>query len=103
MIPVRNSDCSISKTKGRYRKEMKRSFDDELYHQRNKVKTIFSVIKRKLGSEIKAYNEDMKTKELMYRVLAYNCHRMCVISLAFLMISMEPVSVNAVLVYVHQI
>ena len=32
----------------------------------------------------------MKEKELLYRVLAYNCHRMCLISVLVWMISREP-------------
>ncbi len=87
MIPVRNKDCLISRTKGRYRKQMRREFDESLYHQRNKTETIFSVMKRRFDSEIKSYEDTMKTKELLYRVLAYNCHRMCLISLLWLMIS----------------
>ena len=65
---------SISNTHGRYRKLMRREFDETLYHERNKTETIFSVIKRRFDSEIKSYNDTMKTKELLYRVLAYNCH-----------------------------
>ncbi len=89
MIPVRG-DNLISDTHGKYRKQMRRSFDEALYHQRNKTETIFSVIKRRFGSEIKSYSDMMKTKELLYRVLAYNCHRMCLISLVWLMISRKP-------------
>ncbi len=87
MIPVRNRDCLISRTQGRYRKLMRRKFDESLYHERNKTETIFSVIKRKFDSEIKSHNDVMKTKELLYRVLACNCHRMCMISLIYVMIS----------------
>ena len=87
VIPVRNKDCLISRTKGRCRKQMRREFNESLYHQRNKTETIFSVIKRRFDSEIKSYNDAMKTKELLYRVLAYNCHRMCLISLVWIMIS----------------
>ncbi len=94
MIPVRNRDCLISRTRGKYRKQMRREFDSAsvqaLYHQRNKCETIFSVIKRMFGSEIKSYNDSMRTNELLYRVLAYNCHRTCMISLVCLMISREP-------------
>ncbi|PIN84004.1 MAG: transposase, partial [Nitrosopumilales archaeon CG11_big_fil_rev_8_21_14_0_20_33_24] len=72
------------------RKKMRREFDDTLYHQRNKCETIFSVIKRKFGSEIKSYNDTMKEKELLYRVLAYNCHRMTMISCLLWMISRKP-------------
>lgn len=91
MIPVRiREDCPVYRTRGRYRKQMRRSFDESLYHQRNKCETIFSVIKRRFGSEIKSHNNAMKEKELLYRVLAYNCHRMCMISVLLWMISREP-------------
>ena len=93
MIPVRKrEDCPVRRTQGRYRKQMRRSFNDTLYHQRNKCETIFSVIKRRFGSEIMAQNESMMTKELLYRVLAYNCHRMCRISFLLRMVSMQPYS-----------
>lgn len=90
MIPVRNRGCLISRTRGRYRKQMRRQFCKELYHQRNKCETIFSVIKRKFGSEIRSHHNTMKEKELLYRVLAYNCHRMTMISALLWMISREP-------------
>ncbi len=89
MIPVRG-DNLISDMHGKYRKSMKREFDETLYHERNKTETIFSVVKRRFDSEIKSYDDTMKTKELSYRVLACNCHRMCVISLVWLMISRKP-------------
>ena len=89
MIPVRRNSRS-DRIRGRYRKQMKREFDDTLYHQRNKCETIFSVIKRKFGSEIKSHHDTMKEKELLYRVLAYNCHRMCMISCLLWMISRKP-------------
>lgn len=64
MIPTRNKDCLISRTKGRYRKQTRRKFDStsilSLYHQRNKCETIFLVIKRRFGSKIKSYNYSMK-------------------------------------------
>ena len=90
MIPARDMTDLMSRTHGRYRKQMKREFDESLYHQRNKTETIFSVIKRRFGSEIKSYNDTMREKELLYRVLAYNCHRMCLISLVWIMISRKP-------------
>ena len=90
VIPTRNMTALISRTRGRYRRQMKREFDESLYHQRNKTETMFSVIKRRFGSEIKSYNDTMKTKESLYRALAYNCHRMCLVSLVCVMISMKP-------------
>jgi transposase len=95
IIPVRNRDCLISRTRGRYRKQMRRKFDDTLYHQRNKCETIFSVIKRKFGSEIKSHHDTMKEKELLYRVLAYNCHRMYMIPCLLWMISRRFILVQS--------
>jgi hypothetical protein len=54
----------------------KRMFPVQLLRQRSKSETTSSVIKRKFGSEIKSYHDIMKEKELPYRALAYNCHRM---------------------------
>jgi hypothetical protein len=90
MIPVRGGN-TVGSTKGKYRKLMRKEFDVIIYSQRNKTETIFSVVKRRFGSELDSHNNTMKTKELLYRVLAYNCHRMCVIScFVLVMISRKP-------------
>ncbi len=52
VIPVRG-DNLISDTHGKYRELMRREFDETLYHERNKTVTIFSVVKRGFGSELK--------------------------------------------------
>ena len=89
MIPVRGNNL-ISDTHGKYKELMRREFDETIYHERNKTETIFSVVKRRFDSEIKSYNDTMKTK-LLYRVLSYNCHRMCILScLVLMMISRKP-------------
>ena len=54
IIPARNEDVPVCRTKGRYRKEMKRGYSKKKYHQRSKVETIFSVIKRTMGDEIRS-------------------------------------------------
>ena len=68
MIPVRGEN-TIGSTKGKYRKQMRREFDVIIYSQRNKTETIFSVVKRRFGSELDSHNDVMKTKELLYRQL----------------------------------
>ncbi len=89
MIPVRG-DNLISYMHGKYRKSMRREFDETPYPERNKTDGI-SVIKRRFHSEIKSYDDySMKTKELLYPVLACNCHRMRLISLVLIMISRQP-------------
>ena len=45
------------------------------YHQRSKVETVFSVIKRVFGELIYAKNWIMQKKELMLRCLTYNLYR----------------------------
>jgi hypothetical protein len=45
------------------------------YHQRSKVETVFSVIKRMFGEIIHAKSWLMQKKELMLRCLTYNIYR----------------------------
>ena len=47
LIPVRTR--KRKRIFGVYRRELARSFNQDLYHQRNKVETVFSVLKRKFG------------------------------------------------------
>ena len=64
-----------------------------MYGRRNKAETTFSVIKRRVfGSDAASCSAQMREKELMCRVLAYNCHRTCVISsVVLVMISRKPI------------
>ncbi|MFB5601197.1 MAG: hypothetical protein ACE5SW_13335, partial [Nitrososphaeraceae archaeon] len=59
-----------------YRKEMKRGYNKVLYNQRNKDETIMSVIKRLFGEHINSILVRMQNRELVFRCLAYNTHRM---------------------------
>jgi hypothetical protein len=52
MIPLRLR--KRKKIKGKYRRKMEWEFDEELYHNRNMVETVFSVLIRKYGEEIRA-------------------------------------------------
>ena len=47
LIPVRNR--KRKRISGYYRRRIAQAFDEEKYHQRNKVETVFSVLKRKFG------------------------------------------------------
>lgn len=62
--------------RGNLRKRILKTFDEKSYHQRSKVETIFSVIKRRYGSSLKSRNYSMQKKELLCRVLAYNLDRL---------------------------
>lgn len=75
IIPARFADMPIWKTHGKYRKQMKRGYNKQLYHQRNKVETIFSVIKRMFGEHIRSKMTRTKNREMAFRCIAYNMHR----------------------------
>ena len=75
IIPARNQDVPVHRTKGWYRKKMKRHFDKEKYNQRNKVETANSVIKRLMGDSIRSRKVRTQNREMEFKMLAYNAHR----------------------------
>ena len=75
IIPTRYEYVPIWKTHGRYRKQMKRGYSKLLYGQRNKNETIVSVIKRLFGEHITARLVRTQNRELSFRCIAYNTHR----------------------------
>jgi len=76
IIPPRYADVPVYKTRGHYRKMLKRQGHDSVtYHQRNKTETIFSVIKKMFGENVTSRKISTQNRELMYRVIAYNAYR----------------------------
>ena len=76
VIPSRYEHIPIWKTRGKYRNEMKRGYSMILSNQRNKDETIVSVIKRLFGEHITSKLIRMQNRELTFRCIAYNVHRM---------------------------
>jgi hypothetical protein len=76
VIPARYEDVSIRNTHGKYRKLMKRGYSKLLYSQRNKDETIISVIKRLFGEHITSRLVKTQNRELSFRCIAYNVHRL---------------------------
>ena len=91
IIPPRHQNVPIWKTHGRYRKQMKRGYQKTLYNQRNKDETIFSVMKRLFGEHIGSRLIRTQNREITFRCIAYNMHRMTSILLLLIMISTKPV------------
>jgi hypothetical protein len=89
IIPARHSHVPIWRTHGRYRKQMKRGYSKPLYNQRNKDETIISVIKRLFGEHVTSRLVKTQNRELSFRCIAYNMHRVTNLFL-LLMISTEP-------------
>jgi hypothetical protein len=74
LIPVRTR--KRKRISGYYRKRLSDSFDLDMYHQRNKVETVFSVLKRKYGESLKARRYRLQVKEIKMKVILYNISRM---------------------------
>ena len=77
IILPRYNDLPIRKTRGKYRKKMKRiGYNNILYNQRNKDETIMSVIKKLFGEYIQSRLTRMQNRELIFICIAYNLHRL---------------------------
>src|SRR2546422_6362775 len=81
IIPARYEDVPVWRTRGRYRKEMKRGYSKKTYHQRSKDETVFSVAKRTMGEEVRSVRVKAQNNEMRFRVIAYNASR--TVSLAY--------------------
>ncbi|MGI0141360.1 MAG: IS5 family transposase [Candidatus Micrarchaeales archaeon] len=65
----------LSRTKGFYRRKLRRHFPQKLYNQRPKIETINSVEKRKFGDELRSKLLRMQRKEMKVIDVVYNIHR----------------------------
>lgn len=73
LIPIRNR--IRKRISGYYRQKMVKLFDANQYHQRNKVETVFSVLKRKYGESLKSRKYRLQVKEIKIKVILYNLSR----------------------------
>jgi hypothetical protein len=60
LIPVRNR--KRKRISGYNQRQIALSFDQEKYHQRNKLETVFSILKRKFGESLKARKSRLQSK-----------------------------------------
>lgn len=77
LIKLKNINTKRRSWKKSWRKIAKKQFDEKLYHQRSKIETIFSVIKRKYGSYVKAKTDITQLQEGMQKTITYNIDRLC--------------------------
>jgi len=70
MIPVR--ERKRKRISGRYRRKNLAEFDEEIYHQRNLVETVFSVLKRRFGENLKARKYWYQVKKIKIKLILYN-------------------------------
>jgi Transposase DDE domain len=75
---------------GYYRRLMRRRFDRQKYGQRWQIETVTSMIKRNLGSPLRARNYRTQGREIMLRVIAHNI-MILRLSGAFLQSKLTPI------------
>ena len=68
-------DHKAKRLKGIKRRKMDASFDEEIYHERNKVETIMFLLKHK-GLVIRSKKRINQIKELAWKILSYNIERL---------------------------
>ena len=68
-----------------------KQFDEKEYHQRSKVETIFSCVKRKYGSSLRARDFHSQKKEVLCKLIAYNIDRTIKNIFYLLRVSAEPI------------
>ena len=74
VIPLR-WDLPLSKTKGYYRRRLRRHFPKKEYDRRPIVETINSVEKRKFGDELRSKLLKTQRREMKVIDIVYNIHR----------------------------
>ena len=55
---------------------MLKSFNPDQYHERNKVETVFSVLKRRFGESLKARKFRLQVKKIKIKVILYTLSRL---------------------------
>ena len=73
VIPIRSWNNEI--ISGKYRREMARQFDTDIYPRRQVVENIFSVLKRKFNGDLKARIFVIQMKEIAGKMIVCNIHR----------------------------
>ena len=99
---VRGKKCkdgSPRAVRGRYRIEMRERFPREEYAQRAQVETVFSMLKRNLGSALRARKRFTIDREAVLRLITHN---LMVLKRRRGMFSMEPDSSYLSLTSIHR-
>jgi len=77
LIKLKNVSTKRRNWRKNYRKLAAKQFDDKLYHQRSKIETIFSMIKRKYNPHIKGKSRETQIQEGYHKLLTHNLDRLC--------------------------
>jgi hypothetical protein len=75
VIPLKWEGTPVSRTKGKYRKKLRKYFPKKRYHRRSMNETVNFVEKTKFGDEITSKDWWMKKKEQRLKDISYNIYR----------------------------
>ena len=59
---------------------MKRGYSKKAYHQRSKGETVFSVIKRTMGDELRSISVKGQSNEMRLKIIAYDTIRIAALT-----------------------
>ena len=91
IIPARAGRPTVSLPKGKYRRQMRLSFDRETYGQRWQVETVFRMIKRNLGSVLRSRSYWAQCRELLLLAITHNLTILMAVEL-FYRAALSPLS-----------
>ena len=77
LIKLKNVSTKIRNWRKNYRKIAAKQFDEKLYHQRSKIETIFSMVKRKYNPKIRGKTRETQIQEGYHKLLTHNLDRLC--------------------------
>jgi hypothetical protein len=72
VIPINARRFSDQEPKSKYRRQMYRRFHNRIYGQRWQSESVFSRLKRHLGSALRARTHESRARECYWWVLTYN-------------------------------
>jgi hypothetical protein len=72
---IKTREFAKGRHRKRFREQAKKDFCQEIYGQREITESIFSALKRKYGSRLRARKYKTQKIELLFKVLAYNIER----------------------------
>ena len=77
IIPARHKNVSVHKTRGYYRKQMKKKFDKKTYNQRNIVESLIFAFKKLFGDSVNSKLLTSANADVYCRAIAYNLFLIC--------------------------
>ncbi|MBS0208874.1 MAG: transposase [Planctomycetes bacterium] len=72
LIPAKHGRPTDKPPRGYFRRRMARRFDRKTYRQRAQVETVFSMLKRRLGSAVNAHHYWSQCRALLLKAITHN-------------------------------